>query len=244
MTDKKLKAPAFQFYVQDFLTGVHFLNMEERGMYITLLCYQWDKGEIPKKRLGFLAGKEWENLSDDLREKFTDCGDHIINERLEIERNKKLNFIEKQSQNGAKGGRPKKAKQKPPIKKEETQKNPLEDRSMKNEVEDKEIKESVKTIKAETIVADSPEDRHPEFFLEKKFKDVWVQWQNYKREQFKFTYKPISLARAKIQLYNESEGNLETAVGMLSQAIANGWKGWYKPKKEAVSTNTGRKDFA
>tara|TARA_R110002050_G_scaffold268962_1_gene411152 strand:- start:225 stop:347 length:123 start_codon:yes stop_codon:yes gene_type:complete len=32
------KAPAFQLYAQDFLTGVMDLTMEERGVYITLLC--------------------------------------------------------------------------------------------------------------------------------------------------------------------------------------------------------------
>ena len=35
------KAPAFQLYAQDFLTGVMDLTMEERGVYITLLCKQW-----------------------------------------------------------------------------------------------------------------------------------------------------------------------------------------------------------
>ena len=48
------KAPAFQLYAQDFLTGVMDLTMEERGVYITLLCKQWsvnDTNGIPKKRL-------------------------------------------------------------------------------------------------------------------------------------------------------------------------------------------------
>mgnify|MGYP000356741170 CR=1 FL=1 len=94
--------------------------------------------------------------------------------------------------------------------------------------ENKEIKESVKTIKGNVIVADSPEDRHPEFFVTKKFKDVWVQWQNYKREQFNFIYKPTALEKAKIQLYNECEKDLEIATELLNQAMAKGWKGWHK----------------
>jgi len=47
------KAPAFQFYAQDFLTGVMDLTMDERGLYITLLARQWAifdlKKEYPKK---------------------------------------------------------------------------------------------------------------------------------------------------------------------------------------------------
>ena len=74
--------PAFQFYPQDFLTGVMYLTMEERGMYITLLSIQWSKNKIPKKRLGFILGIEWEEVPELVKEKFVDEGDYLINERL------------------------------------------------------------------------------------------------------------------------------------------------------------------
>jgi len=64
------KAPAFQFYAQDFLTGVMDMTMEERGLYITLLARQWslfDQNGIPKKRLPFWLGFEWENLQNLLK---------------------------------------------------------------------------------------------------------------------------------------------------------------------------------
>ena len=56
--------PAFQFYAQDWMTGVMDLTMEERGVYITLLSIQWIKNEIPKKRLGFFIGMDWENVPE------------------------------------------------------------------------------------------------------------------------------------------------------------------------------------
>ena len=66
------KAPAFQFYAQDFLTGVMDLTMEERGIYITLLARQWavfnEKG-IPKKRLALLVGYDWEKLPEMVKER-------------------------------------------------------------------------------------------------------------------------------------------------------------------------------
>jgi len=102
------KAPAFQFYAQDFLTGVMYLTNEEIGIYIKMLAKQWTDKQIPKKRLGFLVGFEWENLSDELKSKFKDMGEYIVNERLEKERDKKERFFEKQVINGKKGGRPKK----------------------------------------------------------------------------------------------------------------------------------------
>lgn len=38
------KDPAFLFYHHDFLVGVAFMSMAERGAYITILCYMADKG--------------------------------------------------------------------------------------------------------------------------------------------------------------------------------------------------------
>jgi len=114
------KDPAFPFYAQDFLTGVMHMDYDLRGMYITLLAYQWNNGDkIPKKRLGFILGITWDNLDIDLKEKFKDCDEYIVNERLFEERKKRLIFKEKQSINGKKGGRPKNPNK--------TQKKPLED---------------------------------------------------------------------------------------------------------------------
>lgn len=120
------KAPAFQFYAQDFLTGVIYLTNEEIGIYIKMLCKQWTDGQIPKKRLGFLVGFDWDKLSDELKDKFIDHGDYVVNERLEDERAKKENFFKKQSLNGKKGGRPRKDG-KPKQNPNKTQKKPLED---------------------------------------------------------------------------------------------------------------------
>ena len=48
MKDSKPKgrAPAFQFYADDFLAGTMTMTNEERGAYISLLCLQWSKGFV------------------------------------------------------------------------------------------------------------------------------------------------------------------------------------------------------
>jgi len=102
------KLPHFKFYPNDFLGGVAYLSMSERGAYITLLCYEWDCGPIPKKRLGFLLGSDWELIWDGIKSKFRENADGTIsNDRLESEREKAAQFAEKQLNNGSKGGRPK-----------------------------------------------------------------------------------------------------------------------------------------
>tara|TARA_R110000824_G_scaffold234860_3_gene423541 strand:+ start:1782 stop:2495 length:714 start_codon:yes stop_codon:yes gene_type:complete len=143
------KAPAFQFYAQDFLSGVMDLTMDERGLYITLLARQWtifDEKGIPKKRLALLVGFEWDNLPEMIKEKFVDNGDYFFNSRL-MESFKQLkSYKEKQRLNGQKGGRP---KTQTITKKRSSLK--IEDRRMKNEDRKKK-----KEVELEVINKNSP----------------------------------------------------------------------------------------
>ena len=138
------KAPAFQFYAQDFLSGVMDLTMDERGLYITLLARQWtifDEKGIPKKRLALLVGFELDNLPEMIKEKFVDNGDYFFNSRL-MESFKQLkSYKEKQRINGQKGGRPK--TQTIPKKRSSLK---IEDRSMKNEDRKKKKEVEVEVI--------------------------------------------------------------------------------------------------
>lgn len=46
-----MKPPAwFPFYAQDFLGATSHWTSEERGAYLSLLCYQWREGSVPKSR--------------------------------------------------------------------------------------------------------------------------------------------------------------------------------------------------
>ena len=206
------KAPAFQFYAQDFLTGVMYMSNEEIGMYIKMLSKQWTDGKIPKKRLGFLVGISWDKLSDELKSKFEDKGDYVINSRLEEEREKKHNFFKKQAENGKKGGRPK--KQKPKLNPNKSQKKPLEDEDEK-EVE-------VRSKKKEDVV-------YP--FDTEKFKRYWGLWLDYKSKEFNFKYKSEQSEQAALKkLANYSQNNESKAIQIIEESMANGWKGFFEIK--------------
>lgn len=119
-----MKDPSFPFYAQDFTVGTMHFSMAERGLYITLLAYQWVNGKIPKERLGIILGYDWDKYWVTVGEKFKEVEPgFLINERLEAERDKRARFKEKQSENGVKGGRPAKIKPKdnPTINPNETQ---------------------------------------------------------------------------------------------------------------------------
>lgn len=110
MTDK---SPAFQFYPGDFLSdeNVAAMSLEERGAYITLLCYCWKEGSIPAetKRIARLLGvrsqvitRLWPGLEPCFREASGKPG-RLVNPRLERERRKQVARRKKLSEAGKKG---------------------------------------------------------------------------------------------------------------------------------------------
>lgn len=100
-----MKDPAFLFYPSDFLTGCTNLTMEERGQYISLLCIQHQTGHLSDKTIRLSVG----NVSVDVLSKFQqDENGLYFNVRLEIEIEKRSQFVDSRRSNGSLGGRPKK----------------------------------------------------------------------------------------------------------------------------------------
>ena len=97
--------PAVLFYTSDFLTGVMDMTMEERGQYITLLCYQHQKGHIKEETIRLLVGNVSINVLSHFKQ---DEEGKYYNNRMDIEKEKRHLFTESRRNNGKKGGRPKK----------------------------------------------------------------------------------------------------------------------------------------
>ena len=210
--------PAFQFYPQDFLTGVMYLTMEERGLYITLLSIQWSKNVIPKKRLALILGMEWENVPELIKEKFIDKGDYLINERLFNVSEDRKTYVEKQRLNGQKGGRPKtqtKAKKRSSLK-------------MKMKIEDE--------IENIDIV-------YP--YLNDEFIEIWKQFKIYKQTEFNFKFKSTQSEQAALSKLPSEMDNVDHAIQSIKNTMANGWKGIFPDKQNnngtKNNTNTKRK---
>ena len=208
--------PAFQFYPQDFLTGVMYLTMEERGIYITLLSIQWSKNKIPKKRLGLILGTEWENIPELVKEKFIDEGDYLINERLfKISEERRL-FVEKQVLNGRKGGRPTK------------QLKPKKSSSMKMKMKMKVENENKDIV-------------YP--YQNDEFIEIWKQFKLYKSTEFNFQFKSIQSEQAQLSKLPSEMDNVDHAIQSIKNTMANGWKGIFPDKQNNNGTknNTNTK---
>jgi uncharacterized protein YdaU (DUF1376 family) len=105
-TNTKRKAPAFQFYADDFLAGTADMTAEEVGGYVRLLCHQWTKGGIPndEDRAGRMAGLMGSPSLRYVLAKFSPCDDGMLrNERMERIRSESEAHKAKQSASGRKG---------------------------------------------------------------------------------------------------------------------------------------------
>ena len=96
------KDPAVLFYTSDFLSGVSFMTMEERGQYITLLCLQHQKGSIPFNHMITVCKSKDCIVFDQFK---IDSSGKYYNERMKSEADKRRKYCDSRSNN--KSGRPK-----------------------------------------------------------------------------------------------------------------------------------------
>ena len=111
---QKRRAPAFQFYADDFLAGTLDMSQQEVGIYIKLLCFQWSRGGLPNDigRLAMLVRTNNEPNNETalryvLDTKFVVCQDgQLRNNRMEEVRKQSENWHEKSVSGGkASGGK-------------------------------------------------------------------------------------------------------------------------------------------
>ena len=96
-TNQKGRAPAFQFYADDFLAGTMTMTNEERGAYISLLCLQWSKGFVTELDIQRICLGMPTHCQGICQSKFEIGEDgNYRNRRLEKERDKQKERSEKQ----------------------------------------------------------------------------------------------------------------------------------------------------
>ena len=80
-------------------------------------------------------------------------------------------------------------------------------------------------------------------FFSKEFEEIWIAWKEYKKKEFKFTYKTNQSELAALsELTKLSNGQEDIAFKILNQSMANGWKGLFNLKEDAKrTTNNQRK---
>jgi uncharacterized protein YdaU (DUF1376 family) len=87
-------SPSFQFYPQDFLADINVqdMTMKELGIYIKLLCHCWIEDGLP---VGSRVVQRWFKQGSTVARCFYEKEGFYRNERLDIERQKQVDWREK-----------------------------------------------------------------------------------------------------------------------------------------------------
>lgn len=102
--------PSFDFFPDDFVGGTMHMDAIEVGMYMRSICFQWGAGALPNdieklQRITGVSMSDFQRHWPVVLEKFIDNGTGgLVNERLQVERDKKLAISESRSKSGQKGG--------------------------------------------------------------------------------------------------------------------------------------------
>lgn len=82
-------------------------------------------------------------------------------------------------------------------------------------------------------------------FNTSEFAEAWSDWIEYKEQEFKFRYKSHHSLRAALKkLKRLSNDNEQTAIEIIEESMANGWKGLFKLKDEEKSSAKKEKRLA
>lgn len=234
------KDPAFLFYSQDFQTGTQFFTDEQVGKYIRLLIAQHQHGHLSEKQILHIC----KVIDPEIMEKFEkDPQGLFFNARLDQEAEKRRRFCDKQKSTVA--TRWKNQKDTTVLPKTyhgNTTVLPLENENeIENEDENKTIIENVlKAEKPKKQKKPDPVITYP--WDSEVFKDTWQRWKTYKKEQFKFSYKPTGEQAALMSLAEDSGGDEREAIKMIIYAIGRQWAGIYKTDK--TNGNGTKREFA
>lgn len=210
------KDPAFLFYPNDFTTGTMFFTDEQVGKYLRLLCAQHQHGHLTEKQMLHIC----KIYDEDIFAKFKkdDLG-LFFNEKLEEETNKRKNFTESRRNNRVKT-------KTSDVTSDATYVNHMFSHMiahMENENENENINELV-------------------LLKDENFKKNWLLWLEYKKKEYKFTYKsPLTEKAALKELFKLADGVPQDATEIINQSISHGWKGFFKLKTNETRTSTNSK---
>jgi hypothetical protein len=189
-----------------------------------------DWGEIFDELDNEEAGKLVKHLFDYVRDKNPKAEDKLtkmmfiqIQQSLKRDLKKYENYIDKQSLNGKKGGRPKNPNN--PTLFYKTQ--PLNGKPKKADSVNVNVSDTVTVTVNDNVINKKEGLIFP--FDSIEFKETWKMWKEYKKDEHRFNYKSIISEQAALKsLSDDSNCDEQMAIKIIMQSIENGWKGFFK----------------
>ena len=208
------KDPALLFYTSDFLTETFFMTNEEKGQYITLICLQHQFGYLSKNDLLRVGNP----TSEKVLEKFTEIDGKFYNLKTKEEAERRRAYSESRKKNRQSTDNQSKRKN--------ISKSYEKHMETETETETETGTITKANIKKEVEIPFS------EFFI-----PYWQKWKEYKSKEHKFKYKSEHSEKSALNdLLKLSNSNEQTAIQIIEQSIANGWKGFFQLKSNGKTS--------
>ena len=196
------KDPAVLFYTSDFLSGTFTMTNEQVGKYIRLLCLQHQKGKLTEKDMLSICSA----YDVEIWDKFKIEDGIFINERMHNEAVRRQKFSDSRRNNA------------------KSHKNDSTSKAYATHMETETENETITINKTKNRIIILP-------FESEKFAEYWSMWKEYKKTQFKFTFKtPQSEQAALKDLIKISNGDEYESINIIEQSMAKGWKGFFALK--------------
>lgn len=243
------KDPAFLFYPKDWLEGTADLSPEAKGIYIDFLCYQHQRGSLPvepKKlaRLARLSAQEFTEIWAEISEKFEEKNGFLVNEKLNDVSNQRELIAKQKRISGIFGTILRQSNLK---KREKEQAKQEFNVSEFMHIETTRLTTCITTWLTTRFdfvaiaIANKDIDKDINIvypFDSENFKKWWGIWKEYKSKEHSFKYKTNLSEQAALKKLSElSRGSEQTAIKIIEQSIALGWKGFF-PLSQSNNSST------
>lgn len=93
------KDPAFLWYPGDYLSGTMHLDFETKGAYVELLMLQFNKDHMTLHMIQHILGHKFDHIWSLISDKFLEKDGFYWNERLRIEKEKRVRFCKSRRDN-------------------------------------------------------------------------------------------------------------------------------------------------
>jgi uncharacterized protein YdaU (DUF1376 family) len=93
------KDPAFLFYPGDYISGTMYLDFECKGAYMDLLMLQFQKDHMTLHMIKHVLGHKFDHIWPLISDKFREENGKFWNERLKVEKDKRIKFTESRRSN-------------------------------------------------------------------------------------------------------------------------------------------------
>jgi hypothetical protein len=232
-----VELPYFKYYPGEWIKGdITLCSMTAQGLFINLCAYYWAKN----CSMSLANAKQRFKMEEELNELLENNIIQDIDGELQIlfldkQFSQFTEISEKRTEAGRKGGRMKRTKQ---PEKSKCQANAKQMLSYKEKIREEKIREDKKNL-IKKVSSNGKEINF--YFNTPKFKHYWNEWKEYKRIEFNYKYKSPRAEQSSItELYNLSGKDQKTAIAIIEQSFAKGWRGFFPLQNEKENKKNGQ----